>query len=392
MNGTAMDRVGNLPNLAMPVPGVPTMVPLATVSRPNWDGLATDVVEPNAFFAANYALPAHSLSGQTGHPKALLAHASANRQLIGLLPVVSAWKALKLPVPALVAHQPYSPLTVPLLARDHAETAAGALIDAAAAGGMRVLSLPAMTLDGPAFAALSAAMAKRGLVPTIHNRHERAAFDASQDADAYLRAGYGAKRLKDLRRLRHRLEDEGKVGFTVTRGSEAITAPLERFLDLEARGWKGAGGTGLGQSAGDAAFVRDAAAHGCFDIAELTLDDRLLASGLVMRQGNRAFFFKIAYDETMSRFSPGVQLTVELTRLFAADPDLALVDSTADAGHPMIDHVWRERLAIGDVLIPTRPNDPIATAIITLMATRRALRSQLKALVHRVKTAKENRT
>lgn len=392
MNGTALDGVGNLPNLALPMPGVPTMIPLHKVSRPHWDSLAADTIEPNAFFAANYTLPAFGLCDQAAHPAALLAHTGANRQLIGLLPVVSAWKALRLPVPALVAQQPYSPLTVPLLARDHAETAAGALIDAACAAGMRVLSLPTMVLEGPAFAAISAAMAKRGLTPTIHNRHERAAFDASQDAEAYLRAGYGAKRLKDLRRLRHRLDDEGKVAFTIARDPAALAGALERFLLLEARGWKGAGGTGLGQSAGDAAFVRDAASHGCFEIAELSLDDRLLASGLVMRQGDRAFFFKITYDETMSRFSPGVQLTVELTRLFAADPSLTLVDSTADAGHPMIDHVWRERLAIGDLLIPTKPNDPIATAIIALMATRRALRSQLKALVHRVKTAKENRT
>lgn len=392
MNGTAMDSVGELPTLAPASPGVPTMVPLRQVSRPAWDDLAASTLEPNAFFAASYTLPAFGLCDHAAQPKALLAHAGSSRQLVGLLPVVSAWKALRLPVPALVAHQPYSPLTVPLLSLDHAETAAGALIDAAAAGGMRVLSLPAMVLDGPAFAAISAAMTRRGIAPTIHNRHLRAALDATQDAETYLRAGFGAKRLKDLRRLRHRLDEEGQVGFTFAKDQAAVAAALERFLVLEAKGWKGAGGTGLGQSEGDTAFVREAAAQNCFEIAELTLDDRLLASGIVMRQGDRAFFFKIAYDETMSRFSPGVQLTVELTRLFAADPTLALVDSTADAGHPMIDHVWRERLAVGDLLIPTKPNDPIATAIIAVMAARRAMRSRLKALVHRVKTAKENRT
>ncbi|WP_240231160.1 GNAT family N-acetyltransferase [Devosia lacusdianchii] len=390
MSGTTMESAGELPALAPMAPGVPTIMPLAQISRSAWDGLAQTAIEPNAFFAAGYAMPAFG-SRPGSRPRVLVAHAgAAGRPLIGLLPVVSAWSALRLPVPALVAQQPYSPLTVPLLCHDHAEAAAGALIDAAAASGARLLSLPAMTLDGPGFEALQAAMRKRGIAPVIHNRHERAALDASQDAEAYLRGGLGSKKLKELRRLRHRLDDEGSVAFTVHTEPVAVAAALERFLVLEALGWKGAGGTGLGQREADAAFVRGAAEQGMFEIAELTVDDRLIASGIVMRQGDRGFFFKIAYDETLSRYSPGVQLTLELTRLFAADPSIALVDSTADAGHPMIDHVWRERLSVGDLLIPTRPNDPIAAAIVALMAARRGTRRQLKALLARRKTVKEN--
>ncbi len=386
-----MESAGDLPALAGPGSPLASCLPLDQLPRAAWDSLSAAAIEPNAFFSAGYALPAfaHSYSGPA--PRALLAYGPA-RQLIGLLPVVSAWSALRLPVPAFVARQPYSPLTVPLLRQDQAEAAAGALIDAAAQAGARLLSLPAMTLDGPAFAALSAAMAQRGLVGVVHDRHERAALDATQDSETYLRAGLGPKKLKELRRLRHRLEDEGQLAFTHLSAPADVAAALDRFLLLEAAGWKGAGGTGLGQSADDAAFVRAAAAEGMFTIAELTLDDRLLASGIVMREGDRGFFFKIAYDETMARYSPGVQLTLELTRLFAADPTLALVDSTADAGHPMIDHVWRERLSVGDLLIPTRPNDPIAAAIVALMAARRRTRLLLKALRHRLKTFKETRT
>lgn len=385
-----MERAGELPALAPVAPGVPTIMPLSQIPRSAWDSLGNRAVEPNAFFAAGYSVPAFG-RGDRASPRALVAHAgAAGRQLIGLLPVVSAWSALRLPVPALVARQPYSPLTVPLLCRDHAEAAAGALIDAAAATGARLVSLPAMTLDGPGFDALQAAMLKRGIVATVANQHERAALDASQDAETYLRNGLGSKKLKELRRLRHRLDDEGTVVLAVHTEPEAVVGALERFLVLEALGWKGAGGTGLGQSESDAAFVRGAAGQGMFEIAELTVDERLIASGIVMRQGDRAFFFKIAYDETLSRYSPGVQLTLELTRLFAADPTIALVDSTADAGHPMIDHMWRERLSVGDLLIPTRPNDPIAAAIVALMAARRTARSQIKALLHRRKTVKEN--
>ncbi|WP_193337787.1 GNAT family N-acetyltransferase [Devosia beringensis] len=371
----------------------PAVVPMTSVPRAAWHRLGDAAVQANGFYAADYALAAATLSHRPG---LLLAHAdNADRDLIGLLPVVSAWHALHLPVPALIARQAYSPLSVPLLHRDAAVTAAGALIDAAAAAGARVLSLPAMTLDGPAFAALQAAMSRRGLRTVIHNRHERAAFDATQESEPYLRAGLGGKRLKELRRLRNRLADDGAVAFAIASTPADVAAALERFLALEAMGWKGAGGTGLGQNANDAAFIRAAAAglsvDGRIQIAELTLDAAVIASGLVIRQGPQALFFKIAYDETQARYSPGVQLTLELTHHFAADPAIALVDSTADAGHPMIDHVWRERLPIGDLLIPTMPNDPIAGAIIALMAARRTARSLAKRLLHALANPKEKR-
>jgi len=111
----------------------------------------------------------------------------------------------------------------------------------------------------------------------------------------------------------------------------------------------------------------------------------------VLRQGSQALFFKIAYDETRGRYSPGVQLTLELTHHFAADPTIAMVDSTADAGHPMIDHVWRERLPIGDLLIPTTPNDPLARAIIWMMAARRGARGYAKLALLAWRNIKEKR-
>lgn len=364
-----------------------------SITRAAWDRLSDAAIEANGFLAADYALAAAALSDRPG---LLTAHAAGSaRPLIGLLPVISAWRALRLPVPALIAHQAYSPLSVPLLHQDHAEAAADGLIEAAASSGARVLSLPSMTLAGPAFAALEAAMARRGLHPVIHNRHERAAFDASQEAEPYLRAGLGSKRLKELRRLRHRLADDGTVGFAIARTPAAVAAALERFLLLEAGGWKGLGGTSLGQDPAHAAFIRTAAAglstQGQIEIAELTLDAAVIASGIVIRQGAQALFFKIAYDESRARVSPGVQLTLELTHHFAADPAIALVDSTADAGHPMIDHVWRERLPIGDLLIPTTPNDPIAGTIIALMAARRTARSQAKLMLHALRNLKEKR-
>jgi tRNA(Arg) A34 adenosine deaminase TadA len=120
--------------------------------------------------------------------------------------------------------------------------------------------LPFMAIEGPAATALREAMARRGVTGTIDNSRQRAALDASGDAEAYLRGGLGAKKLKELRRLANRMADEGAVQFAEAREPGAIAAALERFLKLEASGWKGRRGTGLGQDAADARFIRAAAA------------------------------------------------------------------------------------------------------------------------------------
>ena len=86
-------------------------------------------------------------------------------------------------------------------------------------------------------------------------------------------------------------------------------------------------------------------------IDRLTRGAMPLAAAITLRAGNCAWFWKIAYDEDAARASPGVQLSVDLTKHLLADETLARVDSCATADHPMIDHLWRERLALTDLLI-----------------------------------------
>jgi CelD/BcsL family acetyltransferase involved in cellulose biosynthesis len=371
---------------------------IAAVPRGPWEALCAASIEPNVFFDPGFAMPAATMAAGGRGADVLVAYDDDDRgRILGLTPVISAWHAYKLPIPALVALQPYSPLATPLLDAEHAIEAAGALVDGAAAGGAHLLVLPDMMLDGPVAMAFQAALAERGLSALTDHAHQRAAFDATiTDTDDYFRASMGAKRLKEMRRLRNRLADDGEVVFSVARSPLTVEPALERFLALEARGWKGNLGTGLGQTAADTAFITAAAsdlgARGAFEVVELTLNGATIAAGLVLRQGDRAFFFKIAYDEDLARFSPGVQLTLELTRRFAANPGIAMVDSTAAAGHPMIDHVWRERLNIGDLLIPTRADDPAGPALGKLIKARRHAREEAKRLVHFIKSIREKKS
>src|SRR6201999_4436537 len=98
----------------------------------------------------------------------------------------------------------------------------------------------------------------------------------------------------------------------------------------------------------------------------------------------RAFYFKLGVDETFAKLSPGVQLTLELTRHMCADETIKMGDSTAIPGHPMIDPIWRGRLMIGDVLIPLNRYDPAVPLIRLALAGRKSAREPLRRIVHSI--------
>jgi hypothetical protein len=86
-------------------------------------------------------------------------------------------------------------------------------------------------------------------------------------------------------------------------------------------------------------------------IDRLFAGEQPIAALVTLQSGTTAWCWKIAYDERFARFSPGVQLLIDLTRGLLDDSNVARADSCATAGHPMIDHIWRERLALADHLM-----------------------------------------
>src|SRR6202042_3168903 len=213
--------------------------------------------------------------------------------------------------------------------------------------------------------------------PRVLQSHARACLDARRDADELLRNALGGKKLKELRRQRNRLAGHGAVRFDVARTPEAVAAAVETFMVLEASGWKARRGTALKQNAGDAGFVRRAttglAATGQCEIVTLHAGETPVAAAIVLRHQDRAFYFKLGVDERFAKFSPGVQLTLELTRHLCADPKIASADSTASPDHPMINPIWRGRFAIGDVLIPLRLADPVVSLIHAALTSRQSM-------------------
>ena len=384
---------------------------LASIPVDEWRALAERAIEPNGYYLPAWELAVNaSAHGRTG-VSALRAwrDASPNRlasielapsedptsepaRLIGLLPVVSLWRACKIPLPALASASPYGTLCTPLLDRRLAEEAANGLMREARKTGADALILSDVSLNGAAMKAFTMALRQDGLQPIVLHSHLRACLDARREADEVFRDALSAKKLKELRRQRNRLAEHGEVRFTVARTTEEVAQAVEVFLALEASGWKGERGTALRQREGDLSFIRSAtrglSETGQCEIVTLHAGETPVAAAVVLRHQDRAFYFKLGIDERFAKFSPGVQLTLDLTRHLCADAVLATADSTASADHPMINPIWRGRLKIGDVIIPLRRNDPVVSAIRAALTARHRLRELVRAAVHRLRSTK----
>jgi len=78
----------------------------------------------------------------------------------------------------------------------------------------------------------------------------------------------------------------------------------------------------------------------------LRLDGRPIGMKYVILANNGSFGFKMAYDDSLWRHSPGVLLELEHLRRLFESPRLEWSDTCAEQGHEMLESVSRERRVI----------------------------------------------
>jgi len=328
-----------------------------------WERLADGAIEANPLFAPDFARAA---ARSFGHGVAVAAVRGGDGSLAALAPVVRTRLGRIAPALRVWSHD-YGPLGVPLLAAD--PRAAAGLIEAAGNG---ALIVPDLALDGPAAVALRSAAAAMGRAVTIAGRHERAVFQTGADA----REALSAKRRKEYQRQLRRLTEEGAVAQETITEAESVKAAFEEFLVLEARGWKGARGTALAAQADKSAFAREAIAglamRGQVLINTLRFEGRMIAGLVSLLARDAAVTWKIAYDESFARYSPGAQVMLDAPAALSAR-GVTHIDSLATPDHPLVNHIWKDRAAIGTLIIaPARGRLRHRLALALLAAETRA--------------------
>jgi hypothetical protein len=248
--------------------------------------------------------------------------------------------------------------------------------------------VPYLPEQGAFAQALDAVLTRTGRRSAAFGRHERALLAPGEQRQHYLERAMSAGKRKELRRQRRRLEDIAPVTVTTATAAE-VEAALKDFLVLEAGGWKGTAGTAIVSDPAIQEFVGKAvtglAAEGKARIDRLYLNGTPIAATVTLASGDTAWCWKIAYNEGLARSSPGVQLVCELTGSLLAQAAPRRVDSCATAGHPMIDHVWRERLALADRLIELKPSPVQFALVCQLEGLHRAAIAAAKAVRARLR-------
>ena len=359
--------------------------------RAAWRDLTARAAEPNVFAEPEFVIPALACFAQAQGLRVLLVwRDAARRALIGMM-------VLRFPLSGFGAARVWqgnqAGLPAMMLDREAIALALQAVIDWLARERPRIAGLLAPTLEagGPTAAALNALAAREKLAVHTMRPRERAALAAARTPAEGIGAALGKKRAKEWARQRRRLAEGGALAFLTAPAADGV----EDFLTLEAKGWKGARGSALMADPALALFTRTMlqgfAASGQLTIHRLERAGAPIAVGLVLRAQNRAFYWKTAYDETFAAFSPGVQLTLELSRALERDATIALTDSCAISDHPMIDRLWPARLALVDCIIAARPSGAARLALwLKGEELRLRLREAAKGIVNKLRGARRS--
>ncbi|SCW77073.1 Acetyltransferase (GNAT) domain-containing protein [Sphingobium faniae] len=340
-------------------PLVPGGYPNAPLRHARWADLAGAAAEANAFYAPDMLEAALDHLG--AHKGVRLIEAQEEGRSIGLLPVAVSPSHGRLPVSCVVnwMHD-HCFFGAPLVRRGY-ELAAWrgflAQLDGAdwAPG---FLHLECLDAAGANAAALEAICVEQRRGRREVHRYDRAMLRSGLCADAYWESHVRAKKRKELRRLQKRLAERGRIETRLLACAADLPGWCQDFLTLEASGWKGRADTALASKHADEAFFRAACAAalegGRLHFLRMDLDGRAIAMLVNFRHGDGAFSFKIAFDEALGRFSPGILIEIANLHAVQDDPGIAWMDSCAAADHPMIDSLWAERRTIVQYRIALR--------------------------------------
>jgi hypothetical protein len=316
-----------------------------------WRDLAVCAAEPNPFFDPAVVLAAITHLPEGRDVRLLVARRGG--RWIAALPVVAARRWRRYPMACTVAwSHPFCFLGTPLLAADDLDRAAEALF----AAPQQVTPHPLLLLehvgqDGPVARAMLEATDGATLFALHHE--SRAALVRRPEND-YVDSHRSGKRRREAKRLRSRLEAE-LGGPTRLRDHGCSPAAVDRFLALEASGWKGRAATALGSDPAHAAFFRAVfAVPGATvrsHILELGVAERPAAMLFALQAGSAAFAVKLAYDERLAAGAPGVQLMAESADWFHELPSVRQLDSCARPENPMINALWPDRRTTASIAI-----------------------------------------
>jgi CelD/BcsL family acetyltransferase involved in cellulose biosynthesis len=314
-----------------------------------WRDLAAGAVDPNPFVEPAFVLSAFRHMGPSlGAAAAFLFVVTAGDEWLACLPMLGArrWRKVPLPTEATWRHS-LSYLGTPLVRAGVPDEVLERIVRPERS--LRVLEWVG---DGTVSDGLVGAARRRPVRPTVYETIERPALRPDPNFD--MREHLGRKRRKELDRHLRLLgkEQEGEVRLDEVTDRPGID---EQLLELERSGWKGQSGTAMAARQGEADFYKETCAafrdQGRIRVYGLLVSERPVALLSVLHAADRAFWFKIAYDEALRRYSPGTQLMRWVIQTQAADESLSLVDSCSAPSNELALRLFPHRRSLSTIVV-----------------------------------------
>jgi len=289
--------------------------------------LAEHALDPNPFYEPWMLLPALNILDNVDRFSAALVwrrgrDGPAERpQLVGLFPATDGrqYRWLPISVSHILAHL-YCFSSTPLVHKEYASEALQAYFDWLSKPGapVKIVHFEKLPADGAFHSVLVDIIRSRALIVHVERRYLRAVYRCITGALDARGVPVPERLQKRLDRQKTRLQEIGNLEYRRLDLQGDADEWAQAFLDLEASGWKGRKGTALACLENHAQFFREIArgAHalGRLDMSGLWLNDRVIAARIGFRAGDGVFLFKIAYDQTYEKYSPGNLLELEHLR------------------------------------------------------------------------------
>lgn len=343
-----------------------------------WEQLAENALEPNPFYEPWMLLPALKSLAANSAVKLVFVYVSNGERkvLCGLFPLElhDGYKGLgtRLPLKTLsLWKHKYCYLCTPLIHKDYAHQCLNAFFEWLAEGDHRapLAEFGYVPGEGPFHQLLVECINERAAFSFTVEAFTRAMFRPNASAEAYLANALPGIKRKEFRRQENRLADKGRLEYAELKEADQLESWVEEFLALEAVSWKGQEGRALVSRPEDRAFfvevAREAFRRDRLMMLALRVGGVPVAHKCNFIAGRGSFAFKIAYEDSYAKFSPGVLLEMDNIRRLHARADIDWMDSCANADNSMINRLWTDRLAIEYLLVGTgkAPGDLVVSGI-----------------------------
>ncbi len=329
-----------------------------------WEDLSTDAVEANVFYEPWMLLSAVDAFAAGRRLIFVLVWGpgpfEGPPQLHGFFPLDrrNRWRSLPVEAARLWRHE-HCYLCTPLIRRNRGAECLAAFLrwlrtDRRGAALLEADFLPA---DGPFAALFDETLARHGKPVFTSEQFTRAVWRPCIGGGAERPAALSPTRRRALERKQRRLAETGRVEFAILPDSGDVRTWIDDFLRLEADGWKGRDGTALACREADRRFFTAAAVaafeRGRFLAHGLYLDGRAIALRCSFLAGDGAFAFKTCYNESFSRFSPGVLLELDNLHRLGRQSAVHWMDSCTAADNFIVNGLWDHLRALRSLTAST---------------------------------------